>query len=177
MVSARGSTTPSKPPARPGILFVTAAGNGNVLGQGIDNDEIPFYPANYELDNVISVAATGPTDQLARFSNWGPESVDLGAPGVGVLSTQLGGTYASWNGTSMAAPHVSGTAALIWSHLPDATPLEVREAILQSVDPAPSLQDRVATGGRLNAPAALSVDTYVPRSHLDSAPTSWSPAL
>ncbi len=70
-----------------GISFVAASGNGNVLGQGVDNDFTPFFPASYELDNVLSVGASDDRDRLAGFSNFGLESVDLVAPGVGILST------------------------------------------------------------------------------------------
>ena len=66
-------------------------------------------------------AAVGPGDELARFSNYGPTTVDLAAPGVGIWSTEPDSLYASRNGTSMAAPHVTGVAALIWSHVPTAT--------------------------------------------------------
>ncbi len=97
------------------------------------------------------MAATGPNDELARFSNFGATSVDLAAPGIGVLSTLPGGRYGTANGTSMAAPHVAGTAALIWSEVPDATLAEVRQAILDGVDPLTELSGLTVTGGRLNA--------------------------
>jgi len=90
-----------------GILFVAAAGNGDVLGRGMDNDETPFYPASYDVDTIVAVAASDQNDKLARFSNYGSTSVDLAAPGVGIMSTEPGATYASRNGTSMAAPHVT----------------------------------------------------------------------
>ena len=157
------------------MLFVTAAGNGNVLGRGVDNDVVAFYPASYDLPNILSVAATDYNDQLATFSNYGRLSVDLAAPGVGILSTEPHdaanpqGNYAWRNGTSMAAPFVTGVAALLWSRLPDATADEVRQAILSGVDPLSSLKNRVATGGRLNAAGALATDTYRPRVSLQSA--------
>ena len=149
-----------------GILFVAAAGNGDVLGRGVDNDLRSFYPASYGLDNIIAVAASDQNDELAPFSNFGKLSVDLAAPGVGILSTEPGGSTASRNGTSMATPHVSGVAALVWSHIPYATVAEVRSAILRGVDELDSLSNRVATGGRLNAFGALTVDTVSPRATL-----------
>ncbi len=152
-----------------GILFVAAAGNGDILGRGVDNDLRPFYPANYNLDNVISVAASDQNDRLAPFSNFGKTSVDLAAPGIGILSTEPGGTLASRNGTSMAAPHVSGVAALVWANVPYATVAEVRAAILRGVDELDSLKNRVATGGRLNAFGALTIDTIAPRAALSQA--------
>ncbi len=130
-----------------GILFVVAAGNN-----GTDNDTTPQYPANYEasLSNVITVAATDGNDHLASFSSYGVNTVDLGAPGVNILSTYNGG-YAYLSGTSMATPEVAGVAALAWAVDPNATVAQVKDAILQGVDPVASLQGKVRTGGRLDA--------------------------
>ena len=152
------------------ILFVTAAGNGNILGQGINIDDDPFYPAGYDLDNILTVAATGQYDDLAGFSNFGPQSVDIAAPGIGILSTKPDGTYARQNGTSMAAPHVTGAAALVWAQVPDGTALEVRKAILDGADPVSGLSGNVATGGRLNLERALTAQVFAPRAALASAP-------
>ncbi|MEQ8970434.1 MAG: S8 family serine peptidase [Coleofasciculus sp. C1-SOL-03] len=140
-----------------GKLFVAAAGN-----DGKNNDVITDYPSNYNLDNIISVAATDHNDQLANFSNYGATSVDLAAPGVGILSTVPGGGYGTKNGTSMAAPHVSGVASLILAQNPNLTALEVKEQILQSVDPIQDLQGKTVTGGRLNAHKALTNGTTPP---------------
>ena len=148
------------------ILFVAAAGNGNAFREGNDNDLLPFFPANSELGNVISVAAVDEFDQLAPFSNYGVRTVDIAAPGVGILSTVPGGQFRHDNGTSMAAPFVSGVAALIASIAPDATALEIRDAILKSVDLIPALNNRVATGGRLNAFNAVTRDTIHPRASI-----------
>jgi subtilisin family serine protease len=105
-----------KASAEADILFVAAAGNGDALGRGIDLDtDLPFYPASFDLPNIVSVAAVDSYDALARFSNFGPRSVDIAAPGMGVLSTEPGGTYGSRNGTSMATPYVSGVAALAFA--------------------------------------------------------------
>ncbi len=154
-----------------GILFVAAAGNGNIFGQGVDNDATPFYPASYEIPGVISVGAVDTNNRLASFSNFGARSVDLLAPGVGVLSTLPGstsqnGAYGSANGTSMAAPHVSGTAALIWSAFPGATVQEVTQALLSTVTPLANDPFRVSTGGQLNASQAISVDVFSPTARL-----------
>ena len=128
------------------ILFVAAAGNENA-----NNNTTPSYPANYDLPNVISVASTTHRDQRSSFSNYGATTVDLAAPGSSILSTVPGGGYASFSGTSMAAPHVTGVAALAWSVKPNATVAEVKAAILDGVDSITSLDGLVETGGRLNA--------------------------
>ncbi len=153
-----------------GILIVAAAGNGNVLGQGINLDESPFYPASYDVDNVIAVGASDAQDRLASFSNFGAASVDLVAPGVGIRSTLPNGRYGDVNGTSMATPFVSGAAALIWTLQPQASVGEVREAILQAVDTHPSLSGVFATAGRLNVAKALQSNRFAPVAQLSSAP-------
>lgn len=153
-----------------GQLFVAAAGNGDVLGRSVNVDLRPFYPASFDLPNILSVAASDQHDQLAGFSNFGPGSVDLAAPGVGIVSTEPFGSFQQRNGTSMAAPHVTGTIALVWAETPAATPAEIRDAILTSVDPIPALAGRVASGGRLNAERALRADPIPPRADTVSAP-------
>ncbi len=152
-----------------GILFVAAAGNGNILGNGIDNDRSPFYPASYSLSNVISVAASDGQDRLAAFSNFGASSVDLVAPGVGVLSTLPGKRYGTANGTSMSTPHVTGSAALIWSRLPNALVSEVRAALLTGVDPIAELTGKVASGGRLNLAKSLQANVFSVQARVTSA--------
>ena len=134
-----------------GQLFIAAAGNN----YGNDNDQYPFYPATYDLDNIISVAATDHDDQLSYFSNYGPTTVDLGAPGSYIYSTLPGNSYGYSNGTSMATPHVSGVASLIWSLNPSLTFEEVKNQILTTVDPISSLDGITVSGGRLNAYNAL----------------------
>jgi subtilisin family serine protease len=133
-----------------GILFVAAAGN-----DGTDNDKRPHYPSNYNLPNVISVAATDKTDALTSFSNFGVKTVHIAAPGRDILSTWLKGSYREASGTSMAAPQVAGVAALILSVEPDISVEKLRERILKSVDKIDSLNGKVESGGRLNAAKAL----------------------
>ena len=136
-------------------LFIAAAGNGGFDGIGDDNDLTPHYPSNYDLDNIISVAATDDNDNKSGFSNFGETSTDLGAPGSNIWSTLPNGNYGFLSGTSMATPHVAGVAALLWSQDADFTALEVKEQILSSVDPIAALDGITVTGGRLNALQAL----------------------
>ena len=133
------------------ILFVAAAGNANN-----NNDVNPSYPASYDATNIISVAATDHNDQRASWSNYGPSTVHVAAPGVSILSTTPGNTYSSWSGTSMATPHVSGLAALILSRRPTFTYLKLKFNIFFTVDVKPGLQGMILTGGRINAYRALS---------------------
>ena len=133
-----------------GQVFVVAAGNA-----GRDNDTTPDYPSGFAHENVIAVSATDHNDTIDSQSNFGATTVDLGAPGVDIYSTVLGTSYKSESGTSMAAPHVTGALALMLARKPDATVSELRTALLDSVDPLPSLAGKTVTGGRLNVHAAL----------------------
>jgi hypothetical protein len=142
--------------AAAGVLVVAAAGNTNT---DIDDDEDDaVYPAAYDLLNLVAVAATDRDDRLASFSNYGQTSVDLGAPGKDILSTLPDG-YGWGDGTSFAAPHVAGTAALVRSANPCLSPSEVREIFIASVDSLSSLQGKTVSGGRLNAPQAIDLAT------------------
>ena len=133
-----------------GVLCVAAAGN-----ESANNDATPSYPANYAGDAVISVAATDSSNRLATFSNYGVTTVDVAAPGVGIYSTVPGNGYASYSGTSLATPHVTGTVALLAAANPQATAAQIRTAILSTAVPLPALAGKVATGGLVNAAAAL----------------------
>ena len=135
-----------------GILFVAAAGNN-----GTDNDKRAHYPSNYDLPNVISVAALDRKDTMASFSNFGVKTVHIAAPGREILSTWLGNTYREASGTSMAAPHVSGVAALILSSEPNLSVAKLRERLLESVDELTPLNGKIASGGRLCAAQSLGV--------------------
>jgi subtilisin family serine protease len=152
---------------RAGILFVAAAGN-----EANNNDAFASYPASYTSEAIISVAATTRENQLASFSNYGVSSVDIGAPGQQIYSTLPGNTYGSYSGTSMAAPHVAGTVALLASSVPTATAAQIRSAILSSAVPVSALAGKVATGGLLNAATALATLTGMP---VDPAPGDPDP--
>jgi subtilisin family serine protease len=133
-----------------GVLFVAAAGN-----EGYDNDVYPLYPASYPLENILSVAATDRRDQLANFSNYGSNTVDLAAPGSEILSTWRGDNWVYLDGTSMASPFVAGAAALLQSAVPSASAIEVRESLLKTVSVLPEDSSDIISGGRLDADAAL----------------------
>jgi subtilisin family serine protease len=135
-----------------GMIIVAAAGN-----EGVNNDSIPNYPANYALDNIISVAATTRSDALANYSNYGAQTVDLGAPGSSIYSTYhtADNAYVSMSGTSMAAPHVAGAVALLRVHVSGLTHTQLIDRLLKAVDPLPALAGKTASGGRLNLQRAL----------------------
>ena len=141
-----------------GALFVAAAGN-----YGRNNDIYPFYPATYDIPNVVSVAATDHNDNRSSFSNYGATTVDLAAPGTAIFSTSPTGScylcspsgYLYLNGTSMATPHVSGAAALIWAVNPTLSVAEVKDQLMNNVDSIPALDGLMISGGRLNLARAL----------------------
>jgi subtilisin family serine protease len=136
-----------------GVVFCAAAGN-----EGQNNDSYESYPANYDLSNIISIAATDRNDQLADFSNYGENSVDIAAPGVDIRSTTPNNSYATWSGTSMATPHVVGAIALLAANNPKSSVTTRINTLLSNVDVIPSLTGKVSTGGRLNINKALIAD-------------------
>lgn len=125
------------------VLFVTSAGNN-----GVDNDKTPFYPANFPLPNVISVAASDENDQIPSFSNYGAKTVHISAPGNHIFSTYLQDGFESLSGTSMAAPQITGISALLLSREPNLTPVQIRERLMRTSDP-------VNPQGRVNAYNAI----------------------
>lgn len=134
-----------------GIVLVFAAGNS-----ATNNDSLPFYPANYQFPTSITVAATTSNDTLASFSNYGSSTVHVGAPGVSILSTLNNGGYGTYSGTSMAAPHVAGLAALLKSANQSLTGTQLRNCILNTGDSLSSLNGKTTTGRRINAFSAVS---------------------
>lgn len=133
------------------VLFIAAAGNSSQ-----DNDgKNASYPAAFNNENMIAVAATDRNDQLAQFSNYGKKSVHLAAPGVKIVSTTPSNTYKALSGTSMACPHVAGAAAMVWAKHTNWTFKDVKAALMNTVDKLPGLTDVTVTGGRLNLRRAL----------------------
>ena len=133
-----------------GVLFCAAAGN-----EATNNDVAPTYPANYSADNIIAVGASDQNDNLASFSNYGENSVDVVAPGTNILSTYPDNQYAYFQGTSMATPQVAGEVALLASYYPNSTVAERKAMILNGVDVKSALNAKVATNGRVNVNLAL----------------------
>lgn len=149
--------------SHPDTLYVVAAGNGGEDGIGDDNDVAPQLPCNLTEDNVVCVAASDSSDARASFSNYGSQSVDLYAPGVGIASSYPAvgdwtcghACYVFSNGTSMATPHVAGVAALMRAADPTMSATEIKARLLAGVDVKPALAGTVVSGGRLNAAAAV----------------------
>lgn len=136
-----------------GIIFVAAAGN-----EERDNDALPrYYPASYDLDNIVSVAATTHTDELVSYSNFGATNVDLAAPGINIYSTDFvsDDAYFTDEGTSMAAPYVTGACALMLAKYPNKTHQQIISRVLAATDPLPALAGKCLTGGRLDLKKTL----------------------
>lgn len=137
------------------MLFVISCGNGGLSGRGYDTDVYPVYPASLPYDNVISVANLSFDGTLSPHSNYGAKSVDIAAPGTYVLSTVPENSYAFMSGTSMAAPMVSGVAAMLYSCRTDITLAEVKNILLNSSRKLDSLAGKMTSEGMLDAYAAL----------------------
>ena len=148
-----------------GILFIAAAGN-----DGGNADSAPMYPAAYDLDVIVSVASTDRNDAMSGFSNYGLSSVDLAAPGSAILSTIPGGGYASYSGTSMASPHVTGAAALLWSVNPDLSADEMKTILMDSGDSLVALEGKTVSGKRLNLSNAMADADPTPSFKLSLSP-------
>jgi len=152
-------------------LFVTVAGNGGKDDIGDNNMEVPYYPAYYGIENMITVANTNHSDVLSTSSNYDLQSISIAAPGTDIFSclphnsAYYNAPYGNKSGTSMAAPFVTGTCALLWQKQLDLLDTvfcqNIKQIVLDNVDLVPALLDRTISGGRLNAYNALiaSLDT------------------
>ncbi len=172
-----------------GVLFVAAAGN-----DGSNNDDHSAYPASYQLDNVVSVAASTNLDTLAYFSNYGAKSVHLMAPGFNIMSSVLNHGYQSFSGTSMATPHVSGAAALLMAAEPGITYADVKARLISSSDKSRAFKRKLISSGRLNINNLLTnvsppgpvvppesswqaetrIDIRTPNPYLDNSKLEWT---
>jgi subtilisin family serine protease len=157
-----------------GQLFITVSANASE-----DNDVTPSYPCAFDCDNIVGVAASDGVDGKAAFSNWGPSTVDLAAPGVDIISLEPGNRYTRMSGSSMSAAHVSGVAALLLAQYPQATCAMVKHWILDSVDLIPDWTGLTVTGGRLNAAGALmlAIRDTKPTADFTADPTSGTVPL
>ena len=133
-----------------GLLFVSSAGNA-----GSNNDNGAHYPSSYQVDSVLAVASTTHVDGLSSFSNYGKETVDLGAPGSDIYSTMPNNGYASKSGTSMASPHAAGAAALLLASNPGLTHMEVKSLLMSTGDPLSRLENNTVSGKRINLANAV----------------------
>lgn len=156
-----------------GVVVVAAAGN-----ESKNNDVSPTYPSNYDVPNLISVVSTTSSDQLSSFSNYGVNKTDVSAPGSTIFSLYPPDEYNFLSGTSMAAPFVSGAAAMILNESPDMTGFQVKEIIINSSDSISALSSKTSSGSRINLQTALelaqttAVSNYQPKVDAGRAPAS-----
>jgi len=138
-----------------GVLMVHAAGNN-----GKNLDSIQIFPSGLRKARrcplFIRVGASGPDGKAAAISNYSSKQVDVFAPGMRIYSTVPGGYHIA-DGTSLAAPVVSGLAALIWSYFPSLGPGDVVDIIRKSVRPVAGMEKLCATGGIVNAYEAVKI--------------------
>lgn len=148
-----------------GIVFVAAAGNS-----ASNNNTRPHYPSNYDVENVISVAAHNYSDRMAYFSCYGSQTVHVAAPGRNILSTVTNGEYSVYSGTSMATPHVTGVVGLLLSSEGRMPVTDVRERLMATTVEARAYRSKTISGGRVDAHNLLT-DNRPVRNRPD--PSAW----
>ncbi|NBH33573.1 peptidase S8 [Clostridiaceae bacterium] len=142
------------------MLFISAAGNGGESGEGVNSDQNPDYPAAFDLENNISVANLMFDGNLAKSSNYSANIVDIAAPGTYIVSTTTDNSYGFMTGTSMAAPMVTGVAAMLYSYRTDITLSEVKGILINSARPLDGLKGKLVSGGVVDAYAALTYERH-----------------
>lgn len=142
------------------MLFISAAGNGGESGEGVNSDQNPDYPAAFDLENNISVANLMFDGNLAKSSNYSANIVDIAAPGTYIVSTTTDNSYGFMTGTSMAAPMVTGVAAMLYSYRTDITLSEIKGILINSARPLNGLKGKLVSGGVVDAYAALTYEKH-----------------
>jgi len=140
-------------------IFICASGNGDKYGNPYNIDSHPVSPASLSCANIVTVAATDPSDTLASWSNYGATTVDVAAPGVSIYSTYpvSKGSYTTMDGTSMATPHVAGLAALVKAVNSGYTVAQIKSTIMNGVDTVSGLSGKCVTGGRVNTGKSIGI--------------------
>lgn len=155
-----------------GILFVAAAGN-----EYSNSDKAHYYPANYNLDNIISVTAINPSAEVLKSSNFGIHTVHIAAPGEGIFSTLPNDRYGVMTGTSQATAFVSGVAALIKASNGQFDYLKVKKQILATADEIPGAKEKTKTSGKLNSWAALAIQPSLPITGIVTSTSQITPTV
>lgn len=144
------------------MLFVISAGNGDKRGVGLNAEQHPDYPASFNLDNTIAVANLMFDGKLADSSNYSSKLVDIAAPGTYIVSTTAGNSYGFMTGTSMAAPMVTGVAALLYSFRTDISLSDVKPILMNTARKLPALEGKLVSGGMVDAYGALTYGLQLP---------------
>ncbi len=161
-----------------GLLVIASAGNGLNNLNGVNNDLSPQsanYPSSYPEENIIAVASTDPADHLTGFSNYGPITVDIAAPGVSIYSIALGNHYDYFEGTSASTPFVTGSAALLWQLNPSLDYQQIKDLLLENADELPSLKSKILSEGRLNIGKAIQNSPAITHLYPTGGPSDPTP--
>jgi subtilisin family serine protease len=137
------------------MLFIVSAGNSDNRLINIDIDKKPVYPASYKLPHAICVASVGESGRLSAFSNKGGDTVDIAAPGENIISTSINNEYKTFSGCSAAVPFVTGVAALLFAMDDNATPEDVKKAIIDNVSRNEFLEGKIKSSGIIDGGAAV----------------------